>query len=100
MIRWVCSLLLALVWGVNAAKPNFLIIVTDYQRLDAIGILGNPRMDILNLDWLIQNGIAFENSICSNSLCVSIKAEILNGCSGFRNGVLGIIGEKVDANTA
>lgn len=53
MIRWVCSLLLSLVWVVNAAKPNFLTIFTDYQRLDAIGLLGNSRMDILNLDWLI-----------------------------------------------
>ena len=40
MIRWACSLLLALVWVVNAAKLNFLIIVTDDQRPDTIGLWG------------------------------------------------------------
>ncbi|HBU59938.1 MAG TPA: choline-sulfatase, partial [Verrucomicrobiales bacterium] len=98
MIRWACSLLLALVWVVNAAKPNFLIIVTDDQRPDTIGLLGNSRIDTPNLDWLIQNGITFENFICSNPLCVPSRAEILTGCSGFQNGVLGMRGEKMNSN--
>ena len=98
MICWVCSLLLALVWVVNAAKPNFLIIVTDDQRPDTIGLLGNSRIDTPNLDWLVQNGITFENFICSNPLCVPSRAEILTGCSGFRNGVLGMRGEKMNPN--
>ena len=98
MICWVCSLLLAMVWVVNAAKPNFLIIVTDDQRPDTIGLLGNSRIDTPNLDWLVQNGITFENFICSNPLCVPSRAEILTGCSGFRNGVLGMRGEKMNSN--
>ena len=96
MIRWILSLTLILVWQLNAAKPNFLVIVTDDQRPDTIGVLGNPRIDTPNFDWLVRNGITFENFICSNPLCVPSRAEILTGCSGFRNGVLGMGGEKMD----
>jgi arylsulfatase A-like enzyme len=96
MIRWILSLTLILVWQLNAAKLNFLVIVTDDQRPDTIGVLGNPRIDTPNFDWLVRNGITFENFICSNPLCVPSRAEILTGCSGFRNGVLGMGGEKMD----
>ena len=98
MIRWVLSLTLALVWQLNAAKPNFLVIVTDDQCPDTIGVLGNPRIDTPNFDWLVRNGTTFENFICSNPLCVPSRAEILTGCSGFRNGVLGMRGEKMNPN--
>ena len=72
MIRWACSLLLVLVLVVNAAKPNFLIIVTDDQRPDTIGLLGNSRIYTLNLDLFIQNGIMFKNFNCSNPLCYQV----------------------------
>ena len=96
MIHWVLRLTLILVWTLNAAKPNFLVIVTDDQRPDTIGALGNPRIDTPSLDWLVHNGITFENFICSNPLCVPSRAEILTGCTGFRNGVLGMGGEKMN----
>ena len=96
MIRWALSWTLVLAYALNGAKPNFLVIVTDDQRPDTIGALGNPRIDTPNLDWLVQNGITFENFICSNPLCVPSRAEILTGCTGFRNGVLGMGGEKMN----
>ena len=37
------------------AKPNFLVIVTDDQRPDTIGALGNPRIETPNLDWLVKH---------------------------------------------
>ena len=71
-----------------AAKPNFLIIVTDDQRPDTISAPGNPRIHTPNLDRLVKNGTTFTNFLCSNPLCVPSRAEILTGCSGFRNEVL------------
>tara|TARA_B100000959_G_scaffold118802_2_gene124921 strand:- start:491 stop:1876 length:1386 start_codon:yes stop_codon:yes gene_type:complete len=71
-----------------AAKPNFLVIVTDDQRPDTIGALGNPRIHTPNLDRLMKNGTTFSNFLCANPLCVPSRAEILTGCSGFRNEVL------------
>ena len=79
-----------------AVKPNFLVIVTDDQRPDTIGALGNPRIHTPNLDRLVKNGTTFTNFLCSNPLCVPSRAEILTGCTGFRNGVLGMGRERMD----
>ena len=87
---------LILVLPLRAAKPNFLVIVTDDQRPDTIAALGNPRIATPNLDWLVKNGLVFENFICSNPLCVPSRAEILTGRTGFQNGVLGMGREKMD----
>ena len=80
----------------KAAKPNFLVIVTDDQRSDTISALGNPRIYTPNLDGLVKNGVVFSNAICSHPLCVPSRAEILTGCSGFRNGVLGMGRESMN----
>ena len=62
-----------------AAQPNFLVIVTDDQRSDTIGALGNPRIETPNLDWLVKHGQSWSNFVCSNPLCVPSRAEILTG---------------------
>jgi arylsulfatase A-like enzyme len=87
---------LILVLPLRAAKPNFLVIGTDDQRPDTIAALGNPRIATPNLDWLVKNGMVFENFICSNPLCVPSRAEILTGRTGFQNGVLGMGREKMN----
>jgi arylsulfatase A-like enzyme len=78
------------------AKPNVLLIVTDDQRPDTIAALGNKVIDTPNLDRLVKQGTTFEQATCANPLCVPSRAEILSGCSSFRNGVLGMGGERID----
>jgi len=78
------------------AKPNVLLIVTDDQRPDTIAALGNDVIDTPNLDCLVKQGTTFEQAICANPLCVPSRAEILSGCSSFRNGVLGMGAERID----
>ena len=93
---WLTSLYSLLTLLVQGAKPNFLVIVTDDQRPDTIAALGNPRIATPNLDWLVKNGMTFENFLCANPLCVPSRAEILTGRTGFRNGVLGMGREQMD----
>ena len=93
---WLTSLYSLLTLLVQGAKPNFLVIVTDDQRPDTIAALGNPRIATPNLDWLVKNGMTFENFLCANPLCVPSRAEILTGRTGFRNGVLGMGHEQMD----
>ena len=93
---WLTSLYSLLTLLVQGAKPNFLVIVTDDQRPDTIAALGNPRIATPNLDWLVKNGMTFENFLCGNPLCVPSRAEILTGRTGFRNGVLGMGREQMD----
>ena len=78
------------------AKPNVLLIVTDDQRSDTIAALGNEIIDTPNLDRLVKRGTTFDQATCANPLCVPSRAEILSGCSSFRNGVLGMGAERID----
>ena len=96
MKTWLVRLLCFIAPIALGAKPNFLVIVTDDQRPDTIGALGNPRIETPNLDWLVKHGQSWSNFVCSNPLCVPSRAEILTGCTGFRNGVLGLGGERMD----
>ena len=79
---------LCLAISLEAAKPNILLIVSDDQRPDTIGALGNRHIQTPNLDKLVARGMTFLNATCSNPICTPSRAEILTGCSGFRNGVL------------
>ena len=96
MIRLLFGLICWSACWLHGAKPNFLVIVTDDQRPDTIGALDNPRIHTPNLDWLVKQGQAWENFVCANPLCVPSRAEILTGCPGYRNGVMGMGGERMD----
>jgi arylsulfatase A-like enzyme len=63
-------------------------LLTDDQRPDTIAALGNPGISTPHLDALVRGGTAFTRAVSPNPLCVPSRAEILTGCSGFRNGVL------------
>jgi arylsulfatase len=43
----------------NSDRPNLLLITTDQQRWDALGINGNPLIDTTNLDALAAVGTNF-----------------------------------------
>lgn len=79
--------------------PNFLVIVTDDQRPDTIAALGNPVIRTPNLDHLVERGIAFTRAICANPICTPSRAEIMTGCSSFRNGVHDF-GRRIDPQLA
>ena len=61
-MRFLLTLLL-LSLPLQAAKPNFLVIVTDDQRPDTIAALGNEIIDTPNLDRLVKQGTTFEHAI-------------------------------------
>lgn len=72
----------------ETSRPNVLLLLTDDQRPDTIAALGNPHIRTPHLDELVQSGTAFTRAICANPLCLPSRAEILTGCTSFRNGVL------------
>ncbi len=78
-----------------AQQPNVVLLVADDQRPDTIGALGNPRIQTPHLDQLVEQGCTFTRAICPNPICTPSRAEILTGCSGFRNGVRDF-GGKID----
>lgn len=80
-------------------KPNILLLVSDDQRPDTIHALGNRHIETPNLDRLVRTGVSFSRAICANPICTPSRAEILTGCSSFRNGVLDF-GRKIKPELA
>ncbi len=71
----------------TARRPNVLFILSDDQRFDTIGALGNPLIHTPNLDRLAGNGFAFYRNFCTTPICTPARAEILTGCTSFANRV-------------
>src|SRR4051812_18644677 len=69
-----------------ADGPNVLLIVADDQRSDTIAALGNPHIQTPYLDALVRRGTSFTRATCAHPLCHPSRAELLTGCTGFRNG--------------
>ena len=67
--------------------PNVLFILSDDQRFDTIGALGNPHIHTPNLDALAHGGFAFDRHFCTTPICTPARAEILTGCTSFANRV-------------
>ena len=68
--------------------PNVLLIVSDDQRPDTIGALGNETIRTPHLDRLAARGTVLTRAIAANPICTPSRAELMTGASGFRNGVL------------
>ena len=67
-------------------RPNVLFLLTDDQRPDSIAALGNRQIKTPHLDELVRQGTVFTRATCAHPLCYPSRAEILTGCTGFRNG--------------
>ena len=88
-----CSyLIFALAWlpvgrAAMMARPNIVVILTDDQRLDALGASGNPHIHTPNLDRLAARSVRFTQAHVVMSLCSPSRAAILTGRYGSANGV-------------
>ena len=60
-------------------KPNIIFLLTDDQRWDAIGAMGNPIIQTPNMDRLATAGILFQNAYVTTSICCVSRASILTG---------------------
>ena len=79
-------------YAAKASRPNFLFILTDDQRYDAMGCAGNPLVRTPNIDALAARGIRFENAFVTLSICSPSRAACLTGCYGSTTGVASVPG--------
>ncbi len=77
----------SLSFAASAAPRNIVLILTDDQRFDALGVL-NPYFETPNLDALAKNGILFENAFVTTALCSPSRGSILTGQWAHKHGVL------------
>jgi arylsulfatase A-like enzyme len=72
----------------QAAKPNFVIMMCDDQRWDAMSLAGNAILKTPNMDRIGREGIVFQNAFVTNSLCGPSRATLLSGTYSHTNGMI------------
>jgi arylsulfatase A-like enzyme len=61
------------------SRPNILILYTDQQRWDALGVNGNADIKTPNLDRLARQGINFDHHFVQNPVCMPSRVSFLTG---------------------
>lgn len=69
-------------------RPNILLIYCDDHAQAAIGAYGSRVNQTPNIDRIAREGMLFENSFVTNSICAPARAVILTGRFSHLNGVL------------
>ncbi len=69
------------------ARPNIIFIMSDDHAQAALSCYGSKLNSTPNLDRLAREGIRFENSFVTNSICTPGRATILTGKYSHKNGV-------------
>lgn len=68
-------------------RPNIVVIMTDQQRWDTLGVYGNDRIRTPNLDRLASEGALFEQAFVPVPLCVPSRASLFTSQYPSRHGV-------------
>lgn len=77
----------ALAMAADARRPNFIVVLTDDQRHDHLGVAGHPVLQTPHIDRLAEEGTRFRNAYVVDSICSVSRASILSGCYPERHGI-------------
>ncbi|MBI5684955.1 MAG: sulfatase [Verrucomicrobia bacterium] len=69
-------------------RPNILFVLCDDLRWNALGCAGHPHLKTPHIDRLAAEGVRFENTFCTTSLCSPSRASILSGLYAHSHGVV------------
>jgi len=70
-------------------KPNIVFIMSDDHAYQAISMYNSDLIETPNIDRIANQGITFNRSYVTNSLCAPSRAVILTGKFSHLNGVQG-----------
>lgn len=71
------------------ARPNFVFILVDDLRHDALGVAGHPFAKTPHIDRLAREGARFRNAFVTTPLCSPSRASFLTGQYVHTNRILG-----------
>lgn len=82
----------------GSTRPNVLLIFTDQQRWDTLGVSGCPMDLTPNLDALAREGVSFPLACTVQPVCAPARASLLTGQYATTHGVwrngLGLTGSE------
>jgi arylsulfatase A-like enzyme len=68
-------------------RPNFVVVLSDDHRWDALGAAGNPAILTPVMDRMVRDGVYFRQATVSVSQCHPVRASLLTGLPAWRHGV-------------
>ena len=68
-------------------KPNILLLVTDQQRGDCLGVDGHPVLQTPYLDQIASRGIRFRRGYSACPVCVAARRTLMTGQKASSHGV-------------
>jgi len=71
----------------NKKPPNIIFLLTDDQRWDSLGCMGNQIIKTPNIDDLAKKGTLFKNAFVTTSICMVSRASFLTGQYSCRHKV-------------
>lgn len=69
-------------------RPNIVFLLTDDQRADTLGCMGNQIIQTPNIDKLAARGVTFDNAFVTTAICMTNRACIFTGQYAARHGVI------------
>lgn len=70
------------------SPPNIIFLLTDDQRWDAMGCMGNPDIHTPEMDQLAGEGVKFSHAYVTTPICAVSRASILSGQYALRHGIM------------
>jgi arylsulfatase A-like enzyme len=71
----------------SGARPNIVFLLTDDQRWDSLGCMGNRVISTPNIDGLSERGVTFENHFVTSAICMTSRASIFTGQYASAHGI-------------
>ncbi|MDG2470454.1 MAG: sulfatase [Pirellulaceae bacterium] len=73
--------------GDQKDQPNVVLVLCDDIRWNALSCAGHPHLRTPHIDSLAKEGVFFQNTFCTTSLCSPSRASILSGLYAHAHGV-------------
>lgn len=71
------------------ARPNFVFVLIDDLRFDALSCTGNTFLKTPHIDRIATSGVRFTNAFVTTALCSPARASFLTGMYAHSHGVFG-----------
>ncbi len=69
-------------------RPNILLLMTDQQRGDCLGIEGHPVLQTPYLDHVAASGVRFSNAYTACPVCIPARRTLMTGRRPASHGVM------------
>jgi arylsulfatase A-like enzyme len=67
-------------------KPNIIMLLTDDQRYDTLGCMGNDQVKTPHIDRLSERGVTFDSHYTNTPICLGSRASTMTGMYEYTNG--------------